>query len=113
MGDFGAKFTRVRPTKYRRKKPATKKRFWRHQDNIYMIQHVVGEIILQEKEKLSAEDETNEKSYDEFNEDEPYYLEKWVLMKKNDLIVHLKAKSKIYMILNTEWYEFYTRKQSK
>ena len=43
-------------------------------------------------------DETHENIDDEFDEDDLYELEKWVLMKNNDVSVCLKANQNTYDI---------------
>ena len=47
-------------------------------------------------------DETHEKIYDEVGEYEMYEIEKWLLMKNNDVSVHLKSNSNIYMIFKNQ-----------
>ena len=42
-----------------------------------------------------------------------YDIDKQVLIRKNDVSVHLKAKSNIYIILIEKLYDLYTRKRSK
>ena len=39
---------------------------------------------------------------DKIDEDELYDIGTWVLIKNNDVSVHLKVKSNIYMISNTK-----------
>ena len=40
--------------------------------------------------------EAHDKIYDEVDEDELYDLDKWVLMKINDVNINLKSNSKLY-----------------
>ena len=59
LGDFGSKYYKIRPTKDHRHDPAFKKTVNRHQQNNYIVQHSVDEIILQDNEKLNAEYESH------------------------------------------------------
>ena len=54
LGYFNYKYSRSRPTKDRVKVPTKMKKFNINQENNYMFQHAVGEIILQKNNKLSA-----------------------------------------------------------
>ena len=54
LGYFNSKYSRSRPTKDRGKDPIKMKKFNINQENNYMFQHAVGEIILQKNNKLSA-----------------------------------------------------------
>ena len=56
-------------------------------------------------------DETHDKINSEGNY--LYDIDKQVLIRKNDVSVHLKAKSNIYIILIEKLYDLYTRKLSK
>ena len=39
LGDFGSKYSKIRPTKYRGHDPATVNKFNRHKDNNYIANH--------------------------------------------------------------------------
>ena len=56
--------------------------FGRYQENDAIAQHVVDEIIQQEKEKLSVKDETHENIDDEVDEDDMYDIDKIILDEK-------------------------------
>ena len=47
LNNVSSKYTKVRPSKEHRHKPAFKKIFGKEQDKNYMVQHAVDEIILQ------------------------------------------------------------------
>ena len=55
--------------------PATKKKFSKHQENNAVVQLVVDEIIFQEKNKLSSEDEAKENIDSEIDEDDLYEID--------------------------------------
>ena len=52
LGDFGSKYSKIMPTKYRVDYPTTKKKFSIHQDNNAIVQHEVHYIILQENNEV-------------------------------------------------------------
>ena len=54
LWDFGLKYSKRRPTKYRGNEPATKNKFNRQQENNAIVNHAVDDIILQESNKASA-----------------------------------------------------------
>ena len=57
LGDFGSKYYKISPTKYRGNVPATITQFNRQQENNLIVNHAVDEILLQENDKVSAEAE--------------------------------------------------------
>ena len=57
MGDFGSKYSKIRPYKDRGHDPTTKKILNSQQEKRYTINHVADEIILKENIKTSAESE--------------------------------------------------------
>ena len=59
LGEFGSKYSKIRPTKYHRHDPAIKNKFKRHQENTGISNHAMHEIILQENKKISAEAEAH------------------------------------------------------
>ena len=59
LGDFGSKYSKIRPTKDRVQDHATKNKFNREQENNDIYHHEFDEIILQDNKKLSVEDESN------------------------------------------------------
>ena len=106
LGDFGSKQSKFSPNKERGHEPATKKKFNIHQDNNTVVNYVVDEIILDENNKVSAEDESHEIIYSKIYENDIYMrLTILVLTKiekiKNDTSVRLKANSKKITLLKS------------
>ena len=82
LGDFGSNYSKVRPTKYQRQETTIKKTYGRQQENNAIVQHAVDDIFLQDKDKLSVEDETHKNIDGEVDEDELYNLEQMVFDEK-------------------------------
>ena len=59
-------------------------KFNRNHENNTMVQHAVDEIILQEKNKLSAENESHENIYYEADEDDLYDIDNTSLEKNKE-----------------------------
>ena len=57
--NFGSKYAKSRPNKELRQDPANKNKVGIQQENNYIVQHAVDEIILQEK-SAKCKDETHE-----------------------------------------------------
>ena len=55
LGDFGFKYSKIRPTKDRGQEPAKTKIFNRNQENNAIVQHAVDDTILKENTQLSVE----------------------------------------------------------
>ena len=75
LGDFGSKYAKSRPTKYHRKDPATGNKFNRHQQNNFIVNSEVDEILLQENQKLSAYKGAHENIEYDFDENELYQID--------------------------------------
>ena len=103
MGDFGSKYSKIRPTKDRRHDPMTRKEFNIQQDNNDIVNHAEDKILLQENNKVSAEEEAHENIESELDEDDLYNIDKMSLDEKNkrqnDVNMRLEEKLKIYMRL--------------
>ena len=82
LEDFCSKYSKARPTKDHRLQPETKNKFNRHQENNYIVNHAVGDIILQENKKLSVNDEAQENVDSEVNENNLYDIDKMILDEK-------------------------------
>ena len=65
--NFGSKYAKSRPNKELRQEPANKKKVGIQQENNYIVQHAVDEIILQEK-NAKCKDETHENIESEVDE---------------------------------------------
>ena len=65
--NFGFNYAKSRPNKELRQDPANKKKVGIQQENNYIVQHAVDEIILQEKNS-KRKDETHENIDSEVDE---------------------------------------------
>ena len=63
------------PTKDRRQKPAKARKFNKNLENNDIVNHAADDIILQEKIKLSAEDDAHENADSEINEYNIYEID--------------------------------------
>ena len=75
MGDFGSKYSKIRPTKDRRNDPTTINKFNIQQDNNAIGNHAVDETILQGNNKVSAEAEEPENIESEIYENGLYQID--------------------------------------
>ena len=100
LGDFGSNYSKVRPTKYQRQETTIKKNDGRQQENNAIVQHAVDDILLQDKDKLSVEDETHKNIDGEVDEDELYNLEQMVFDEKEWHKSAFESKLNIYI-----WYK--------
>ena len=67
LGDFGFKYVKIIPTKYRERDPVPRKTFNTQQENNYIVNNAVDEILLQENQKVSAEKESHENIESDFD----------------------------------------------
>ena len=69
LNDFGYKYTKGPSYKKHSQDLVFKGKNWDSKRKNTVIQHVVDEIILKEKEKVGMKDETHENIYDEIDKD--------------------------------------------
>ena len=83
----------------------TRKEFNIQQDNNDIVNHAEDKILLQENNKVSAEEEAHENIESELDEDDLYHIDKMSLDEKNkrqnDVNMRLEEKLKIYMRLKS------------
>ena len=83
----------------------TRKEFNIQQDNNDIVNHAEDKILLQENNKVSAEEEAHENIESELDEDDLYNIDKMSLDEKNkrqnDVNMRLEEKLKIYMRLKS------------
>ena len=75
MGDFGYKYAKSRPTKYRGQHSSNINKVNSHQENNYIVKHTADEIIMKEDNKVSAEEETHENIEYYFYENDLYQID--------------------------------------
>ena len=59
LGDFGSKYSKIRPTKDRGKDPATVKKLNSQQENNAIVDNAVKKILPQENNKVISEEEAH------------------------------------------------------
>ena len=82
LEDFGSKYSKSIPTKYRGNEPASNEKFNRQQDNNSIVQHAVDDIILHKKNKLSAEDDSHRSIYSKIDKNDLYEIDNVILDEK-------------------------------
>ena len=82
MVDFSSKYYKIRPTKDRGYDPATKDKFNRRQKKNSVFDHAVGDIVLQENNKLITGAEAHENIYSEIYENDLYQIDNMSLDEK-------------------------------
>ena len=75
MGDFGSRYVKRRPTKELRNDPVPRKEFNRNQENNFIVNIEVDEILLYENQKVSAVKEAIERFESNFYENELYQID--------------------------------------
>ena len=75
MGYFGSKYSKISPTKDRGHDTASKNKFNKQQENNDIVQHVVDKIVLQDRNTLSAEDESHRGNDFEIDENGLYEID--------------------------------------
>ena len=89
LGDFDARYPKGKPTKDHRNNPVLGKKISRHQENNAVINNTVDKILLNETKKVSAANHEAPEFLDsDYDENDMYQVEKWVLkrLKKNRLM---------------------------
>ena len=81
MGDFGSKYSKIRPSKDCGHDTSNRNKFNRQQDNNDIVNHAVDDINLQEK-KASAESESHENIESEIDGKNLYHIDNMSLDKK-------------------------------
>ena len=84
MRDFGSNYYKIRHTKDCGNEPVANNKFSRQQENSAIVQHAFDEIILQEKNKLSAEDESQENIDSEIDDNDLYDIDNMILDEKKE-----------------------------
>ena len=94
MGDFGSKYDRSRPNKYRGHNTAIRNKFNRQEDNNAIVKHTVYEILQRENNEVSDEEEAHGNVESELDDNDLYQIDNMSLDKKkkiqNDVRVSLK-----------------------
>ena len=100
---FGFKYDKSRPTKDRRHDTANKKKVNRKQEINLIVKKSVDEILPQEDNKLSSEEEAYENIESGFYENGLYQTENIIIdknkVKHNDVSMCLNTHSEIHMLL--------------
>ena len=89
--DFGFKYAKRRHTKYRDNNPANIETFNRQQENNAIVKQWVDEILLEEDNKVSAEEEAQENIESDFNENDLYHIDNMSLDDKKENIEWCKS----------------------
>ena len=79
LGDFGAKYVKVKPTKENGNHSIPSKKFKRHMEKNIYINDVVDDIILYETQKVSAAREATEVLDSDCDENYLYQVDKMIL----------------------------------
>ena len=74
MGDFGSKYSKIRPTYGHGHDPATINKLNRQKEKKYIVNHAVDEIILQKNNKVIAEAGSHENIESEIDENDLYQI---------------------------------------
>ena len=74
MGDFVSKYSKSTPTKDHGHNPATRRIFTTQQENYDIVNHAMDEILLQENNKVSAEDESHENIESYLDKNDLYHI---------------------------------------
>ena len=75
MGYFDFKYSKIIPTKDCRHDITTRNKFNRQQENNAIFNHEVDEIIMQENNKVNAEDEAHENIDSVVDKNDIYHID--------------------------------------
>ena len=74
MGEFGSKYSKDRPIEDNGKNRANMRKFNRQKYNNYIVNNAVDEILLQENNRVSSEEEAHEHVEYEINDNDIYQI---------------------------------------
>ena len=74
LGDLGSKYVKSRPTKYSGHNPIPRNKFNIYKDMNAVVNSAVDEILLQENQKVSADNGSHENTESDFDEKKLYQI---------------------------------------